>query len=227
VLTQAGPLAAVGEPAYAAEVFDALAPTFEATLTEQLGYRVPWLAADALEAHAGALNNLVGDVRVADLGCGSGLVGKALRREAAELVGIDVSQNMVDLARATGRYTEAVRADVHEYLEGRPDGSLEVIVSADTFIYVGALERFFAAAARTLVPAGLVVFSVEKAASDGAGLELGPKGRYRHGLGYIRGACAAAGFAVVEEQAIVVRTESAVPVHGWLVTCRRGPPGTQ
>ena len=61
--------------AYVARLFDDYAPRFDKHLTDNLGYRAPALIAEALSAVAS-------DRRFAsalDLGCGTGLMGEALR----------------------------------------------------------------------------------------------------------------------------------------------------
>ena len=73
--------------AYVARLFDDYAPRFDNHLIKNLGYRAPALIAEALSAVAP-------DRRFAsalDLGCGTGLMGEALRDRVDRLTGVDLS----------------------------------------------------------------------------------------------------------------------------------------
>lgn len=55
--------------------------------------------------------------RVLDAGCGTGRLASLLkRREADNVVGMDISQEMLNIAQKTGAYTEVVRADLSQEL---------------------------------------------------------------------------------------------------------------
>jgi len=80
---------------YVSRLFDYYAPTFEEHLTERLHYQGPEVLGRALrQATEGAATN----VDVIDLGCGTGLCGIEFRAIARRLIGIDLSQKMLDLA---------------------------------------------------------------------------------------------------------------------------------
>ena len=84
---------------YVSALFDAYAPHFERHLTRKLNYRAPQLLADVL------LPLLAGRRgRIADLGCGTGLMGRLLRGQASELDGVDLSPAMIEQAKACGVY---------------------------------------------------------------------------------------------------------------------------
>ena len=66
------------------------------------------------------------------------------------------------LARAarTGLYDQLVKSELTAYLAGVEE-PYDIVFSADTLCYFGALETFAAGAANALVPGGLLVFTVE------------------------------------------------------------------
>ena len=74
----------------------------------------------------------------------------------------------------------------------------DLIISADTLVYFGALEAVFDAAYRALRPDGLLIFTVEEAGDDQpeTGYRINPHGRYSHSRAYVESALTAAGFAV-------------------------------
>jgi len=127
------------------------------------------------------------------------------------------------LERAAPRrvYDALVKAELVQFLVERR-AAFDVLVSADTLIYIGELAPMFAAAQAALRPGGTLVFTLE-ALDDAAGVDvrLTESGRYAHALPGLRARLAAAGFAVPTIASITPRFESARAVAGWLVTVRR------
>ena len=111
--------------------------------------------------------------------------------------------------------------------------------SADTFIYVGDLDRCFSQAKVKLVEGGLFAFSVEllseadggaaeeeaATSTTGAGFKLQRSGRYGHTPDYIAGLAARFGMVVELRRDIVVRKEQATPIRGLVYVLRRTQEG--
>ena len=100
--------------------------------------------------------------RVADLGCGFGWTSRWMREHgAASVLGIDLSQNMIDRARA-GTADPAIEyriADV-ETLD-LPDGAFALIYSSLTFHYVEDFGRLIRMIHKALAAGGDLVFTIE------------------------------------------------------------------
>ena len=204
--------------AYVEKVFDQFAASFDTQLAT-LKYRAPELVAEALAA---ALPAPASQLDIADLGCGTGLCGPLVRPWARSLVGCDLSAGMLERAAPRRVYDELVKAELVQFLVERPV-AFDVLVSADTLIYLGELAPMFAAAHAALRPGGALVFTLE-ALDDAAGADfrLTESGRYAHALPGLRARLAAAGFVEPAIAAITPRFESARAVAGWLVTTHRG-----
>jgi predicted TPR repeat methyltransferase len=198
------------DDAYVERVFDHFANSFDARLAS-LEYRAPQLVADAVGARLGAP---CADRDIVDAGCGTGLCGPLLAPHARRLVGVDLSANMIEKARARGVYDELVKGELVAQLAAAP-GSADVVVSADTLCYFGALDGALAAARAALRPGGLLVFTVE-AHDEPVDHRLNPHGRYSHHADYLRRTLDASGFADVRLEPVVLRFESGEPVAGWL-----------
>ena len=195
--------------AFVEALFDQYADDFDHALVETLGYCVPALLMQAIEA-AGVTRF----GRVVDLGCGTGLMGERLRPIVDDLEGHDISAAMLAKARSKGVYDRLLRSDL-QTLELRP-ASIDLAVCADVFLYVGALERIFAMVATGLRQGGLFGFSVE-CSKTGEPLVLQTSRRYAHSGSYIRKTLAASGFAVVSLDQAIIRQDRGAPIEGLIV----------
>ena len=147
-----------------------------------------------------------------DLGCGTGLSGAAFKDLAARLDGIDLSPAMIEKARARGIYDSLAVADIERGLAAE---AFDLIIAADTLVYLGDLEATMQGVARALKADGFFLFTVEK--KEGEGFELGPKRRWRHSEAYLRALARADGLEIVGLLACSPRTEGGLPVEGLAV----------
>jgi predicted TPR repeat methyltransferase len=97
----------------------------------------------------------------------------------------------------------------------------DLVVAADTLVYIGDLEATFAAVALSLKPDGFFLFTTE--AKDGEGFDLGPKRRWRHSEIYLRDAASRHGFEVIGFMSCTPRHEAHVPVPGYAMALKRIP----
>jgi predicted TPR repeat methyltransferase len=188
---------------YAAAYFDEVAHVFDQHLVCELGYGVPRLLAEAVAPLLAGR----APCRVLDLGCGTGLVGAALHAvlPSPVLAGVDASCEMLRQARRRGLYSRLALGDLVAELHATPPGSLDAVVAADVFIYLGALDTVFDAVAAALVPGGAFVFSLEQAARGD--YVLRPTGRYAHSDAYIEALARRCGFAACRLETIPLRRE--------------------
>ena len=195
------------------KTFDSFAGSFDAKLA-QLQYRAPQLVAEMLADSGVAATK---SLDVLDAGCGTGLCGLLLAPYARRLVGVDLSTAMLLQAEARHVYDELFKIELTAYLQDSP-GMFDVIVSADTLVYFGALEEVAAAAARALRPGGRLIFTVEEAVSTAsdAGYSLSTHGRYNHTRQYLERVLSAAGLRTEIVQADL-RLEAGEPVPGLVV----------
>ena len=95
---------------------------------------------------------------VLDVGCGTGLVGRALRARgfAGEIQGLDISEESLEVARQSGAYASAERADLQQRLPLQDD-SVDVLVCVGVMTYLPDVESVWREFARVTRPGGLVV----------------------------------------------------------------------
>jgi 2-polyprenyl-6-hydroxyphenyl methylase/3-demethylubiquinone-9 3-methyltransferase len=204
--------------AYVETLFDQHAEVFEDVLVEQLGYHVPMLVRQRLqELKLGPFK------RMLDLGCGTGLTGGTLRDLCEDMTGIDISENMVEIAHEKDLYETLFVAEVEDFLDDNDEDPFDLITATDVLPYLGALEPLFFGAAENLTPGGLFIFSSETlpdAVLEGRAYMVGPHQRFAHAGAYVRERLAATGFALVEITDINVRMEEGQPTPGHLVIAR-------
>lgn len=202
---------------YVTQLFDDFAASFDENLTA-LKYRAPELITERLKREV----IFDGGREVLDAGCGTGWCGPLLRPLARRLVGVDLSQGMVDKARARAVYDELFVRELSQFMRGRAN-TFDVVASADTLVYFGALEEPLAAARDCLRNGGILVFTVERL-GPGVGEDpyrLEPHGRYSHSEVYVRDSVSRAGFVTITSQEDILRRERGQDVVGHLVLARK------
>jgi predicted TPR repeat methyltransferase len=202
---------------YVRRIFDSFANSFDARLAE-LSYKAPALVAEAVVSHAGSPSRALA---VLDAGCGTGLCGPLIAPWARTLSGVDLSKGMLHKATQRKLYDELYCGELVEFL-GQRLAAYDLIVSADTLCYFGALDAFAGAAFAALRGDGLVVFTVEAHADadDAPDYRLHGHGRYSHCRRYLESTLSRARLRINEMRAVVLRTEVGSPVNGWLVSAR-------
>jgi predicted TPR repeat methyltransferase len=197
--------------------FDSFADSFD-TVLSRLHYRAPALVVEALTVALGASR---GDLDVLDAGVGTGLCGPGLRPYARRLEGVDLSPLMLAKARARAVYDALAEGELVAYMRARP-ASFDVVVSADTLVYFGALADALAAAAAATRTGGHLVFTLERLDEPTPeGFRLHPHGRYSHTEAYVAATVRAAGFSLSKVTPAQLRLENKLPVHGFVVSARR------
>ncbi|WP_138472072.1 class I SAM-dependent methyltransferase [Poseidonocella sp. HB161398] len=213
-LLRAVPVAEAVPPAFVEALFDQYAPRFETSLVDQLGYRAPALLAAALPGRRFG--------RAIDLGCGTGLAGEVLRPHCGWLGGWDISAGMLALAGEKGIYDALEKRDLSQ-LEIGPE-RYDLILAADVFIYLGALERILAWCAGALAPGGVLAFTVEKGEAP---LTLRESRRFAHSAAYLRDVLEAAGFTGIRLEEAVLRQDRGADIAGLVVLAGAPVPQTE
>lgn len=194
-------------------LFDRYADFFDTSMV-QLRYEAPRILSIVVEVVMPGR----ADLRVLDLGCGTGLAGQALRPLASRLEGVDLSPAMVEKARAREIYDGLEVGDLNAALSAEGP-AYDLIVAADVLVYLGDLAPTVDAAADRLRPEGTFCFTLE--AKDGDGYECGPWGRWLHSEAYVRSLAASAGLEVAALVHVTPRHNAGQPVDGLAVALKR------
>lgn len=197
---------------YVRSFFDRFANQFDQRLTQDLEYRTPGVAAEFLASWLAQRQGL----RVADLGCGTGLSGIFVRPKAAFLAGVDLSGKMLERARERAIYDELAEEEIARYLERQSPGSFDLILALDVLVYVGDLGPIVRGCAKALSSGGILAFSVEHLDDSGGDFQLARTTRFVHAPKYIAAIGTTAGLRMMASRTTVIRKEDKLPVVGDL-----------
>jgi predicted TPR repeat methyltransferase len=196
---------------YVRHLFDQFSADYDARMRSQLAYRAPEILRELADLTLADRKQLA----ILDLGCGTGLSGAAFQDLAARLDGIDLSPAMLEKARARRLYDALTVGDI----ENLPaTAAYDLVLAADTLVYLGDLGPVMRSVAGTLKPGGTFLFTVEK--KDGEGFELGPKRRWRHSEPYLRALAEAQEFQIMGLVHCTPRLEAGHAVEGLAVALR-------
>ncbi|MGC6485412.1 MAG: class I SAM-dependent DNA methyltransferase [Candidatus Puniceispirillales bacterium] len=111
--------------------YDDWAGSYEQDFVEASGYAYPERIAALFRRIAPQLNG-----RIADIGCGTGVVGAALRQNGitAPLDGLDISQGMLDIATEKNAYDSLYCADLTDE-KTFPASRYAAMISSGTFTH--------------------------------------------------------------------------------------------
>jgi predicted TPR repeat methyltransferase len=212
--------------AYVAELFDGYAKDFDSSLVGKLNYKTPTIIADYLKSLISSKNI---KLDVLDLGCGTGLAGEALIDLAKNLVGIDLSKEMLKLASAKNIYDRLIQSEIHHALSNEQDESFDVVISSDVFVYIGDLKEIFDSVYTILRVGGFFAYSVEALNSidniekifSSTDYQLNRNGRYSHSSNYLMNLIDPRQFTLHKIKLEQIRLEKGLPVMGYVVVMQK------
>jgi len=109
--------------------YDRLADSYDQEFAQGLGYVLPDAVADTYQSRAKP-----SDTPIVDIGCGTGLLGKALNSTDLVVDGFDISDAMLAHSRATGIYRDLLNIDVTGSI-GDYRNEYGAILSSGTFTH--------------------------------------------------------------------------------------------
>lgn len=123
-----------------------------------------------------ALRTLAGGKRFLDIGCGAGMLGKALSGRYDEVYGVDIAEDAVHIARQNG--VLASRADLNHEPLPFESNFFDSVTALSVLQYVYDSEHAISEIYRVLVPSGELLLSVPNMRSLGKLYRLFVSGRF-------------------------------------------------
>ncbi len=200
---------------YVQALFDGYANEFDSHLVNVLGYKTHVLLNQHLHPVApGPFQSTL------DLGCGTGLCGGLIHPHTQRLIGVDLSQQMLDKATELNIYDELLQGDIVAHLRTTPHRH-DLVMATDVFVYIGDLNPTFEATQAAMPTGGIFCFSAEAAHDEAQDFELLASLRYAHSERYLRVLASNHGFEVVLLRREPIREDQRKPIVGFLVYLRR------
>ena len=139
------------DPREVADRYDAWALSYDDDLASW-SYQAPAVVAEAVGTRHPAAASVL------DVGCGTGLVGQALRARgfAGQLLGLDLSDTSLEIARQGGAYDSLARSDLQRRLPVEDD-SVDAVVCVGVMTYLPDVDATWREFARVVRAPGIVV----------------------------------------------------------------------
>lgn len=154
-----------------------------------------------------------GDIRLLDLGCGTGLSGYPWRKEATHTVGVDVTPQMAAIARnatleGVNVYNEVLVADANAQPFLLTETGFDAVIALNVLPFVGEAQAFIMNAAKACKAGGYVALTHDPYNGQGGYGILPETGKFGHSVDYLRQLGQAAGLTPVSQEAIALYPES-------------------
>lgn len=210
---------------YIQGVFDQFADTFDESLAS-LDYQAPHFVEQLIQQRITRGELSGSGLQILDGGCGTGLCGPFLKSLSSNLVGVDLSDRMLQRAQQRRLYDSLHQAELSRYLgtvaSEQTAGAFDLIVICDTLNYFGDLREVLANALAALKQRGFLVFTIETLeAAVERDFVLSIHGRYTHSPESTLRLLTSIGYEEVTQQACVLRKQAGVPVAGTLFCGRK------
>ena len=202
---------------YIKSVFDNYSEHYEHSLVERLSYTLPMQLLTFIQTTSGKSQF----DSTLDLGCGTGLAGAVLRDLSRRLIGIDLSEKMISIARQKNIYDELITNDLLVAITSCPDGCFDLFVAADVFTYIGELTPIFEALHAIGNMDCRFYFSVESGGDTPKGFKLQESGRFSHSKHYLTETAETTGWSIIEVRPVELRKEHGNWIHGEIYALAR------
>lgn len=188
------------DKSYAEVLFNLFAPLYDERL-KQIEYNI-----------LNKIKELPFEIKgnVLDLGCGTGSAASELKKAHSTWTGVDISENMLSIARQKNMYNTLVKSDIVTFLKTNT-AKYDCILCLDTLPYIKDIEAVIEGA----FPSRLI-FSIEKADKNTKTFNLSPFGRYQHNPQYVESLLKKAGYRNTQTHDLILRKENGKNVEGFL-----------
>lgn len=198
-------------PEYVRSLFDSYADHYDKHMVDALHYQIPNLIYKCMQ-QADVLKNEKWDIL--DLGCGTGLCGEKFANVARTLVGVDISERMLEVASQKNIYNELVCSDILPFLVDKIE-IYDLVMAGDVWVYYGDLKDMFLAVAQSMRKYGYFIFNAE-ISEDKEDYVMTASGRFAHTKDYLERLISQSHLTVLRYETVIMRTQADIPVKGHL-----------
>jgi predicted TPR repeat methyltransferase len=123
---------------------------------DEMAERTGWKGPDVVFSLASPY--LVPGKTILDIGIGTGLCSKPFRDHGMRVIGLDISNEMLESCRKKGVANEFVCHDLEKIPYPFEDASCDMVISSGVFQFFKVLDTVFGEVHRVLIEAGLFIF---------------------------------------------------------------------
>ncbi len=185
---------------YTQELFNIFASTYDNTM-QKIKYAV-------LDKISQLNINFKGNIL--DLGCGTGSFALKFANNDLKITGVDISQNMLDIAAQKGIYHKLVKDDINNFLS-LDNLMYDFVLALDVFEYVPNIENTI-----SMIKGDTLIFNIEKSNPEIKTFSLNFTGRYQHNPQYIQTILEKSGYKTISKHEMILRQENEKSVDGVL-----------
>lgn len=196
---------------YVAQLFDDYAAKFDDHLA-MLNYCAPQKIYDILTEHIDHRQIAI------DLGCGTGQLADKIYPLFDQLIGVDVSDNMLQQAAKKNRYQQLFTESIDTFLARKIQA--DAYLACDVFPYMGDLLPWLKAIAPCLKQQGLLIFTTETETQANT-YQLQPTGRFTHPAQQIKDWIQLAGLNCLSVTASETRKQAGVWIKSTVFVVKR------
>ena len=133
-----------------------------AEVYDEMMDNIPYLEWEAYLLQLLYMNNVKPDGRIIELGCGTGTMTALLSEIGLDISGIDLSEDMLKIARKKHPEITFAMADMREFtLEQKADAMISIADSMNYMRNVDELTRVFKCVRDALSPGGVFIFDLK------------------------------------------------------------------
>jgi len=193
---------------YITNLFDQYAWYYNKHLRETLQYKLPEKFRSLYAKHSTTITAQ----NTLDLGCGTGLCGIYFRDATVNLIGVDLSKNMLLQARSMNSYDLLIQGNIQKNIIFQ-DNYFDLIIAADVVPYMGDLENLFSIIKNILK--NKFLFNIELTQDD-AMFKLQQTGRYAYSKTYIEKLAIKFDLEILECLPEIIRLQNNNPINGMI-----------
>jgi predicted TPR repeat methyltransferase len=202
---------------YVENLFDQYASYYNQHVTKKLSYHLP----EKLRSLYAKYNTAVTAKNTLDLGCGTGLCGVYFRDATINLIGVDISKNMLLEAGKNNFYDLLIQSDLKS-IDIFQKNYFDLIIAADVFPYLGSLDNFFFNLTNILKHnnnpnhKSLFLFNIESKdpSNCNKNFSITSTGRCSHSVDYIQQLAKEFNLEITEKIKSPIRHQEGIPVMG-------------
>ncbi|MBP5534319.1 MAG: methyltransferase [Alphaproteobacteria bacterium] len=137
------------------------------------------------------------DLRVLDVGCGTGMGAQPLREYTrfGELVGVDISSNLLEIAKSKNIYSKTILSDALADIASEMY-PYDILIASETLSYFKDLKQAFEILNQKLTIGGMLFFSIKRNTLTKDDVLLYPPFLYIFSENYVRNSLLKNGFEI-------------------------------